>query len=123
MTAQLNVVSSPADDQKVILSDAKYLVEYFCHECGFKPLPFMAREFARYLHLGYEREMLEMVVDLTARAPRPSFAYFNAVMAHAYGFKTVSDFLFYRRHRSEDQNLSSPVDLDNEIIRELEAMK
>ncbi|MBR0227072.1 MAG: hypothetical protein IJQ62_01845 [Clostridia bacterium] len=123
MTAQLHVVSSPSEERKQILSDAKYLTERFCRECGFKILPYMGREFARYLRLGYEREMLEMVIDITARAPRPSFAYFDAVMRNAYDCKTVPDFLFHRRKPvDEDLPWGPSVDLDAAINAELDSM-
>lgn len=123
MTAQLHIVSSPSEERKQIISDAKYLTERFCHECGFKMLPYMGREFARYLRLGYEREMLDMVIDVTARAPRPSYAYFSAVMRNAYDCKTVSDFLFHRRQPCDELPMGPAVDLDAAINAELDAME
>ena len=94
MAAALHLVtqSCQATEAEVILDKASELSLDFCRECGFEPLPYMRREFARYLCQGYAMDMLEEVIGRTARAPRPSFAYLSAIMRNASGYYTLDDF-------------------------------
>lgn len=121
MQPQLKVYSTPSTDQQALIDQAKRLTALFCRECGFKPLPYMAREFARYLVQGYEPDLLEEIINRTAMAPRPSFAYFRAVITRS-GCHTLHDFLFHPHQgysdfdRAFDQAFSS---LDPDTEREI----
>ncbi len=59
---------------------AEYLTRYFCRECGFRPLPWMPRKFKELLQKGYDQKGIEELIELTAMAPRPSWAYLAAIV-------------------------------------------
>ena len=123
MAAQLNVVYSPSKDREILITDAEYLVRQFCTECGFKPLPYMAREFARWLFIGYEREMIDHAIQLTARAPRPSFAYLNAIIRRSVHCKTYDEFVS-NRYRAEDElPWEKMIDVASLVNEELDSMQ
>lgn len=63
-----------------LTKQARRLVNYFCSECGFRPLPWMERKFAELLQTGHEVEQLEDIIQITSMAPRPSWAYLAAVV-------------------------------------------
>ena len=82
MTSPL-YVAYEAQGPSQLTHDAKYLTNYFCHECGFKPLPWMQRKFADLLSRGYDVPTLRSVIDDTAIAPRPSWAYLAAIIRNS----------------------------------------
>ena len=71
------------DTEEKLLIDSKYLTRYFCEECGFRPLPWMQRKFKALLDSGWDVPTLEAVVDCTAMAPRPSWAYLAAIIRNS----------------------------------------
>lgn len=73
-------VAFKAESPSSSAEDAKHLVRYFCQECGFRPLPWMQRKFSELLHSGYSVPDLESIIDTTAMAPRPSWAYLSAII-------------------------------------------
>lgn len=75
------------------------LCALFCHECGFNPLPWMGREFARLLAEGFTAELLEELIARTARAPRPSWAYLSAILDNCRfrGAYDLPSFLLMKR--------------------------
>lgn len=80
-------------------NEATQLTALFCHECGFNPLPWMPRQFARLITEGFTVDLLEELISRTARAPRPSWAYLAAILDNCR-FRGVHDlpgFLLMRR--------------------------
>lgn len=102
MTAQLKVFPGADQRRDQLIHESKRLTGIFCRECGFKPLPYMAREFARYLAMGYEVDMLEEVIRITSWAPRPTFAYLAAIMRNHFDDHTLSE--FHRHDRRDEYN-------------------
>ena len=62
---------------------AAELTAYFTEQCGMKKLPWMAKEFEKLLKQGFEPDLLEEIIDRTARAARPSWAYLSTIIAKA----------------------------------------
>ena len=126
MSAALYVVGEPQNPspKEEILNQAARLSTLFSRECGFSPLPYMRREFVRYLVQGYAVDMLEEVISRTARAPRPSFAYLSAIMRNAYGRFTLRDFLAYDKRAYDRDQASIAFDnmLDSLPDAELDAL-
>jgi len=120
MTAQLKVFPGADQRRDQLIHESKRLTGIFCRECGFKPLPYMAREFARYLAMGYEVDMLEEVIRQTAIAPRPSYAYLNAIMRNHYDEHTLSEFLHHDRQSEMSIELEKAIDaLSDEELDDL----
>lgn len=59
---------------------AAELTAYFTEQCGMKKLPWMSAEFTKLLQKGFEPELLYEIIDRTARAPRPSWAYLSSIV-------------------------------------------
>ena len=76
-------VAYEAQGPSQLIYDAKDLVRYFCSECGFRPLPWMQRQFLDLLSRGYDVSTLKSIIDDTARAPRPSWAYLEAIIRNS----------------------------------------
>lgn len=111
MAATLRIVSDQSQSSREeIIAQAERLSSLFCRECCFNPLPYMRREFARYLVAGYAPDMLEEVIRRTSRAPRPSFAYLDAIMRNAYGRFTLIDFLHYGKKDYEARQREAAFD-------------
>ena len=86
--------------------DANYLAWYFCENCGMKRLQWMQREIEHWIDAGFEPDMIQEAIDRTSRAPRPSWAYLNAIMnnaAAAYAY-TLSRFLTMRKTNTNNRN-------------------
>lgn len=112
--------TAPSDNIQSIIESAQALAKRFSYECGLSPRPLMVREFARYLAQGYDYDMLAEVINRTAMAPRPSYAYFAAIMRNAYGCKTLHDFVCLRSSPSTDPSFDDALDLMD--IAEIESM-
>lgn len=82
MTSPL-YVAYEAESPSQLTHDAKYLVSYFCNECGFRPLPWMQRKFLELLSRGYDVPTLKDVIESTSMAPRPSWAYLAAIIRNS----------------------------------------
>ncbi len=97
-------VAYKSDSPAQLVHDAKYLVRYFCEECGFKPLPWMERKFTDLLSRGYSLSDVESMIESTSMAPRPSWAYLAAIIRN--NEQMVSDYLrrFPPASPSEDEN-------------------
>lgn len=112
---------------------AEKLATYFCYECGFAQLPYMARQFVRWLQDGCEYAMIKQAIDTTARAPRPSFAYLDTVVRNfrAHGIhclpvsekpyrsaeKRVSAQMYTQREYTEEQLAAAECNLIAEALR------
>lgn len=56
-------------------------LEDVAYELGTRPLPFMRREWQEWLEISrVSADMLELVLQDTLKAPRPSWAYFRAIV-------------------------------------------
>lgn len=75
--------SAAADLHQDHSAAAARLTTDFCTECNFRPLPYMVREFVRWLDDGFQPEMITEAIRRTARAYRPSFSYLSAIMRNA----------------------------------------
>ena len=92
---------SPTD----ISTASEALARHFSHECGFRLLPWMSRSFAQLLTEGFAQDMLETVIDCTAIAPRPSWAYLSAIIRRARYHHAYTIEAFYAMpHSSPDDN-------------------
>lgn len=107
MRATLQIVRVDDQQSKDLEQTAAGLALEYCHECGFKPLPWMAKEFRGYLEKGVEPEMLGEIIYRTARAPRPSWAYLSAIVRRSMqrGLYTCADFCIAPREKPEDLEL------------------
>ena len=56
------------------------LVDLWCLNCGMKRLPWMKPAFSQLLAEGFAADLLHEAISRTARAPRPSWAYFQAII-------------------------------------------
>lgn len=84
MTQPLYVAFDSVQDREAkLLASSKYLTRYFCEECGFRPLPWMQRKFRIILDHGWDVPALEKVIESTAMAPRPSWAYLAAIIRNS----------------------------------------
>ena len=122
MAAHLQVVHSTDSPADQLITEARRLTGLYCRECGFQPLPYMAREFARLLSDGYESQMLEAVIHRTSWAPRPSFAYFRAIIRNAGDRRTFREFMGLRKADVQDRDLNRSMDeaLDALSMSEIE---
>lgn len=73
------------EDQKMdmLTESAASLANYYAEQCGMKKLPWMAKEFEKLLKQGFQPDLLEEIIDRTARAARPSWAYLDTIIAKA----------------------------------------
>lgn len=94
---------SPAD----ISTASEALARHFSHECGFRLLPWMSRQFAQLLSEGFSQDMLESVIECTSIAPRPSWAYLSAIIRRARYHRayTLDAFVLMPRDHAEDDQL------------------
>ena len=93
---------------------SQVLAVSFARECGFRPLPWMQRKFKELLDEGFEYIMLLEVISQTSHAPRPSWAYLEAILrrCRADGIYTTVDFLVMP-HRANDQKYKEAHFMDN----------
>ncbi len=71
-------VCAPGADKE---AQAEELLRDICYQLAIRPLPFMKAELLRMLvNLRCEPSMLLMALDDTLNAPRPSWAYFRAIV-------------------------------------------
>lgn len=85
-----------------ISQSAEDLTNQFCYMCGFRRLPWMLEAFSTYLQEGYEPAMVLEVIRRTARAPRPSWAYLEAIMDRCTELKSLPAFLTHRHPQPGD---------------------
>ena len=93
---------------------AQLLTVSFARECGFRPLPWMQRQFKSLLEEGFEYLMLVEVISQTSHAPRPSWAYLAAILrrCRASGIFSLVDFVFMPQ-RQNDQRYREMHFMDN----------
>jgi hypothetical protein len=125
MNAALRIVENTPES---INNLAVTLTMEYTAECGFRPLPWMVREFFKLLSEGFEPDMLSEVIARTARAPKPSWAYLAAVIrnaraAQAFGLtaflatqpaarsRSVSAQQYEQRNYTEEELLAVSEDL------------
>lgn len=70
------------EDQKMntLSESAAAIANYYAEQCGMKKLPWMAKEFEKLLKQGFEPDLLKEIIDRTARAARPSWAYLSTII-------------------------------------------
>ncbi|MDO5325828.1 MAG: hypothetical protein Q4G00_03790 [Clostridia bacterium] len=91
---------------------ADHLAFLFAQECGFRPLPWMQRKMTGFLSKGFDPALIEEAIRRTSCAPRPSWAYLNAIMNNAAAAKTydLDEFLTASlARRSKEPSISVPV--------------
>ena len=83
---------------------ARVLAEKFCYECGMRPLPWQAPYFAKLLSAGLSYDLISELIDRTARAPRPSYAYLSwmVAMCERSGIKDQLDWLIKPKITKDD---------------------
>lgn len=120
MPTTQNMSSSPARaDQRgsaTINPDnrqSQILSVCFARECGFRPLPWMQRSFSRLLQEGFQYDMLLQVIEQTSHAPRPSWAYLQAIIRRCReeSIFTELDFVCLP-HRDKDRVYHQNHDFD-----------
>lgn len=86
---------------------AAEMASYFAIQCGMRKLPWMAAEFEKLINKGFEVELLQEIVDRTARAPRPSWAYLNAIIGKClyYAAYDMATFLLLPRKGAYEDGL------------------
>lgn len=102
MTPTLHLVS---DAQKIDYSrniialheERDRLLKILFAECGFPDLPIYYRLIEEMLCYGMEPDLIEMLIESTAEAPRPSYAYFRACFMNCRnaGIKTAEAHMRY----------------------------
>lgn len=105
---------------------ARKLSIAFSHECGFRQLPWMQRGFYQLLDEGFDFNMLLHVVFQTSMAPRPSWAYLQAIIRRARlnDAYTERDFVCLPRKDKDKlyQQIEKHSDIDQAEIDEIEAI-
>ena len=105
MSAALQLLNNSETNQRTD-SQVNALVEEYCRECGFTRLPWMKQEISQLVNEGFEIDLLQEVIARTARAPRPSWAYFSAIIrsCRIAGLYDLFSFLSkgYRAYKSQD---------------------
>lgn len=93
---------------------SQVLTVSFARECGFRPLPWMQRNFKAYLDEGFEYLLLVEAIAQTSHAPRPSWAYLDAILRRCRtdGIYSLAAFLC-QPHRDKDPKYSATHYLDN----------
>lgn len=114
LNTQYQEISTSAADTIDQTRQSSVLAVSFARECGFRPLPWMQRGFLRLLDEGFEYDMLLCVIDQTSHAPRPSWAYLEAIIRRARlnGRYTYLDFLSMPR-RDQDKKYREAHMMDN----------
>ena len=94
-------------DNHLFQSWSVLLANHFAYECGFRRLPWMEKAFLGLLQKGMSYDLIMHLVGLTSRAPRPSWAYLNAIANNAmlHGAKTLDEFMLIPRPGSPSYNL------------------
>lgn len=93
------------------------LLEEIAFELGTRPLPFMLRQWQEWLDIyAVSPDMLKWVLLDTLKAPRPSWAYFAAIVKRCIteGCTTLDAYIhrqaqYHLRRKSDDQLLSEIV--------------
>lgn len=88
-------------DNHALVSQAFDLARYMCSECSLSFRPGFARGMLRYLAQDFEPALIRAVIDETAKAPYPSWAYFAAIMrrAEAEHASCLADFCLFHRSK------------------------
>lgn len=82
---------------------ASVLVDDFCLNCGCRRLPWMPAAVREWLEDGFEEGVIREAIRRTSRAPRPSWAYLEAIMGYARASGCFDIVSFYtRKHRTDD---------------------
>ena len=87
-----------------VTNQAQALTQKYCYECGFNRLPWMSRYFQSQLSSGLSFELLELLIDQTAHAPRPSYAYLSwlIAMCERSGIKDQLDWMIKPKITKDD---------------------
>lgn len=83
-----------------------HLARLFSQECGFRPLPWMARKMSSWLSRGFDPALIEEAVRRTSMAPRPSWAYLEAILRNAEKAKTFDLDEFFKAESAYIANRS-----------------
>lgn len=101
---------------------SKVLAVSFARECGFRPLPWMQRGFYRLLDEGFEYHLLLQIIEQTSHAPRPSWAYLDAIVRRCrmHEIFTLVGFTFSMPRHADDWNLkwAEAYKVDADILDE-----
>lgn len=102
---------------------SKVLAVSFAHECGFRPLPWMERNFLHLLNEGFEYLLLVEIIGQTSRAPRPSWAYLDSIVRRCrmHEIYTLVNFFASMPRHDEDFDLKwakAMRDIPEDIIDE-----
>lgn len=103
----LNTLYVVPDQNEEHLS-APELAELFSRECGIRPLPYMQRAFAQFLQEGFEPLMLQEVIFRTAMAPRPSWAYLDAILRNCRS-EGIFDYVKFMTRRHDVKRHDWPI--------------
>ena len=87
---------SPDNNQQLV-SQSMDLARYMCAEWSVSFRPGFARGLLKFLARGFDPALIRAVIDETATAPCPSWAYFNAIMrrAEASGAYSLAAFTLF----------------------------
>lgn len=79
---------------KSIHESAENLVCRYCEYCDMRRLPWMHQAFSQLLEEGFAAQLLEEIILKTAQAPRPSWAYLQAIIRNcrSSGVYVLADF-------------------------------
>lgn len=78
MPATLHFVD-PDSNNRLKIGFSNQLAQQFAYECGFRRLPWMQKAFLQLLDKGFSFQLLQHFITLTSWAPRPSWAYLQAI--------------------------------------------
>lgn len=122
MCPALHIVHDLDNASESKQAQAQKLAFLFAHECGFRVLPWMERKFSELLNEGFEYNLLMQFVAETAEAPRPSWAYYRAIVSRCRDndVYTVAQNLRQCRKRDDPNYNTLPLDIDPELV--LQAM-
>lgn len=86
---------------------ANQLASYFSDQCGLRKLPWMPKEMSLLLDKGMSADLITEIIDRTARAPRPSWAYMSAIIGkcHYYGAYDLASFLLLPKRGAYEDGL------------------
>ena len=93
-----------------INASSSHLARLFSQECGFRPLPWMARKMTSWLLKGFDPALIEEAIRRTSMAPRPSWAYLEAILRNAEKSKTFDLDEFFK---AETEYIASRNKTDN----------
>lgn len=110
MSAQLKIIENSATKSD-LFARASALADDYCLQCGFRRLPWMQQEFKQLLVDGYEDDLLREIIARTARAPRPSWAYFSAIISSCKvgGIYDLCEFLLHGRRAYDRSREELPL--------------